>query len=461
MGGVINLISKKQAHPGFSLDARAMYGSYDTRKYAASAGYSSDGFNVIASYNHDQTDGHRANSDFKIDNGFFKIGYDINKHFSLSANLNQSVFNAIDPGSVYYPTPGAYDEKSHWVDITRTNSYFTLSDKFEKTEGAIKAYYSSGNHKLYDGWTSIDENTGMSIFQALKLFKDNQISFGLDLKKYGGRGNSASLGALNGKWLNVSETGIYLIAQQKFFKKLTLNSGIRLENHTLFGNEWVPQFGAVYNVSATTTLKVSVSKGFRSPSIRELYLFPVANAGLKPETMWDYESTLSQTLLKNKIKTELTVFLAKGGNLIMTVPNPTPPPPMKNQNSGSFEHKGFELSFDYKVSPILSFAAGYSFLKMDSPKVSAPKHQLFFNSEFTTGNFDFCFHFQYIGKLYTSINPEAIQNFIVVNSKINYRLNKNISLFLSGENLTGTNYQTQYGYPMPGITFFTGIQVNL
>ena len=38
-----------------------------------------------------------------------------------------------------------------------------------------------------------------------------------------------------------------------------------------------------------TTLKGSVSKGFRSPSIRELYLWAPANEELEPERMINYE----------------------------------------------------------------------------------------------------------------------------------------------------------------------------
>ncbi len=70
MGGVINLITKKQTQDGFHGNARLMYGSYNTQKYMASGGYKKDKLSVFVSGNRDKTDGHRANSAFEIANGY-------------------------------------------------------------------------------------------------------------------------------------------------------------------------------------------------------------------------------------------------------------------------------------------------------------------------------------------------------------------------------------------------------
>ena len=307
----------------------------------------------------------------------------------------------------------------------------------------------------------MDENIGLSFYQGLELLPGNLTSVGIDLKKYGGKGTAASLGELSGEWVDVHETGVYLIAQQQLFSRLTLNAGTRLENNSLFGNQWVPQFGATFDVSEQTKLKASVSKGFRSPSVRELYLFPVANPDLQPETMWNYDATFIRHFSNGKGRFEFTGFIAEGENLIMVVPNPTPPPPVKNQNSGSFSHKGFETEVNYRFNQNLNLSASYSFLHMDAPKISAPKHQFYTGLNYTKGKFDFSGHLHYIGELYTSIDPVAIQDYTLVNGKINFRVNKNVALFLSGENLLDVEYQVQYGYPMPGITVFTGLNLSL
>jgi iron complex outermembrane receptor protein len=51
-----------------------------------------------------------------------------------------------------------------------------------------------------------------------------------------------------------------------------IEAGLRLENHELYGSEWIPQAGVSYKAAEQTHLKFSFSKGFRSPNMRELYM---------------------------------------------------------------------------------------------------------------------------------------------------------------------------------------------
>lgn len=476
MGGVINLITKKNVTEGFRFKARSMVGSYSTWKLNGSAAYKKDKFSIFSSWNHDETDGHRANSAFKINNGFIKLGYEINEHFSVTANLNRSDFKAFDPGSIYAENPELYDDNSFFVDITRTSSYLTLTNKFDKIEGGLKVYYMSGDHLVSNGrepdWNSIDENTGFSFYQGLRLFKNSLISVGIDTKKYGGKGSPVMLPSFengefagmipstyNDSWINISETGVYAIIQQKF-NRLTLNAGARVEHHSLFGSEVVPQLGAAFSASETTKLKASVAKGFRSPSIRELYLFPPANANLKPERMWNYELSWIQYFMNKRLCIETNIYLAEGENLITTMPNPSPPPAVLNVNTGHFSHKGIELDSKYRISNKLNLHSSYSYLNMNSPKIASPKHQFFIGGEFHLPSFNFNLQLQHIGNLYTNVNTKATQNYTLVNAKVNYRLNKNILFFVSGENLLDIEYEIQYGYPMPGTTLFSGVSFN-
>jgi len=477
MGGVINMITKKAEKEGFSFKGKGMAGSHETWKLNGSAAFKSGKFNAFASWNHDETDGHRPNSDFKLDNGFLKLGYKLNKHLAVSADMNRNDFKAYDPGSIYAEDPSLYDNKSFWADIVRTNYYFTFSNNYDKAEGGLKVYYMHGDHLISNGpeedWNSVDENMGLSFYQGIKLFSGNLLSVGVESKKYGGQGSPVMVqkfvngsfagmepSPYNDRWVSVTETGGYAIIQQEFRHKLTLNAGIRYEDHELFGSEWVPQFGAAYGLTENTKLKASVSKGYRSPSIRELYLFPPANAELEPERMWNYELGMTRYFLNRRLISDINIFWAEGSNLIMTVPNPTPPPPVLNQNSGDFSHKGLEVELAFHVSSKINLNSNYSYLDMDSPKVSAPRHQFFLGGDYHSGSFNFHIELQYINHLYTNTDPVVTQNYTLANATTNYRFNKNLQWFVSGENLLDTDYQTQYGYPMPGITIFTGLNLN-
>lgn len=462
MGGAINLITRRQKDEGFDFRGRIMYGSFNTQKYTASTGFKKGRLDVTASYNHDQTDGDRPNSAFNIDNGYLRVGYRLNDHFAVDGNVSHSSFKAYDPGSIYAPNPSAFDNNSQWVDIQRSNAYFTLSNHFEKSEGGLKGYYMTGDHSIYDGWKSKDENMGISLFQGLQLFSNNLISLGADIKKYGGRGEAPSLGNRSGEWINVNELGGYVFVQQRFFGRLTLNAGLRYDHHSVFGGTWVPQTGAAYNTGIHSTVKASISKGFRNPTVRELYLFPPANASLKPEELWNYELSYIQDFAQGRGKASITVYAIDGDNLIMVVPNPNTPPPVINMNSGSFYHTGFEVDARYRITDNLSMYLGYSFVDMETPKVGAPGNQFMLGGQYQLGKFEVISSLQTVGDLYTKVLPanEMVnESFTNLTGKISYRPAHQITLFVSGENLLNQDYQLQYGYPMPGTTMLTGMNI--
>ena len=126
MAGVINIITKKQNEEGLKLNVGASYGSYNTQKYYGTIGYKKNRISVFASANHDQTDGLRPNTDFNINNGFTKVGYEINKHFNLIADVSLAKFVANDNGPVTLPTPKPFN-----IDITRGKTSLSLETKYE------------------------------------------------------------------------------------------------------------------------------------------------------------------------------------------------------------------------------------------------------------------------------------------------------------------------------------------
>jgi outer membrane cobalamin receptor len=462
MGGAINLITRKQKEEGFSLNGKISGGSFHTLLVHGSAGFRKKRFGALASYQHDQTDGHRPSSAFRLDNGSLRLSYAITSQVSADATISRSSFKAYDPGSIY-GSSADYANNSHWVDIVRTNGYFSVSNQSKISEGGVKAYLLRGDHDLYDGWKSKDDNKGMSIYQGFRFFKGSLVSVGFDMKKYGGKGISPALGNKSGQYLSVQEKGAYFMVDQTFFNSLTLNAGIRWDHHSDFGGTWIPQFGATYKMTDYSNAKLLVSNGFRNPSIRELYFFPTANPDLQPESMWNYELTWMQGFAGQKGIAEITGFMIRGENLILLVPNQPSPPPMKNANTGNFDHKGIEMTVKYSPTGKLSFHGNYSFLHMDRPKVSSPVHQLFMGGLYKMEKLSVSLNVQHIAKLYTWIGTQYYQseNYTLLNSNIGYRFNRNFELFLSGENLLDQEYQMQYGYPMPGITFFGGVKISI
>ncbi len=453
MAGVINIITKKQKDEGLKVNLGASYGSYNTQKYYGTIGYKKDKLSAFASVNHDQTDGIRANTDFNITNGYAKVGYELNKLINLTADFSIAKFNANDNGSIY-ATPVPFN-----IDITRGKTSLSVDNKFDKSEGGFKFYHNFGTHILSDGFRSTDNNTGVMLFQTFKLATGTTITAGTDLKQYGGIANQ---GFKHDSLILVNELAVYAYAQQTLFEKLTVSAGLRLENNSKFGNELIPIGGLTFNLSNETTFKASVSKGFRSPTIMELYLY-APNPNLQPERMINYEVSWLQSLLNNKLSFELTAFEVKGDNLIQVV---VPPFPAMRQNVGSFNNEGIEFSVRYMLNNNLYFNANYSYLNLEKPVIAAPRQQLNIGANYNYKIWSLHISAQYIEKLYTlislipTVTPVIQTDYLLLNARLSAKPLKNLEIFVAGNNLTNSQYQINYGYPMPGFNFNAGFNVK-
>jgi len=318
-------------------------------------------------------------------------------------------------------------------------------------------FYNFGEHNITDGFHSTDHNYGLNLFESLKLIEGNTITLGLDYMNFGGL--AENLKAMGGKGIVFSDTtvyelGYYGFVQQTFAKKLTLNGGLRLQHNQVYGNEWVPSAGLAWRTNESTTIKASFSKGFRSPTIRELFLWG-PNPKLQPETIFNYEAGVLKSFFERRLNLELTGFRVKGNNLIITVP-------MKGLlNAGEVDNKGIEFSADANPAAKLNFHAAYSYIHMKSPVYATPEHQLFVSSRYRLNKTSFMLSLQQVSNLDTDPSSNVhLEDFTLVNARMGYRLCRFAEIFVNAENLLDQRYEQNRYYTMPGITVFAGLNLN-
>lgn len=470
MAGVINIITRKQQVDGWNANGRIMYGSHNTQKYMANAGMREGKFNGYLSINHDRTDGHRTNSKFHITNGYAKAGYQISNHIQAWGDVSLAKYEAQNPGTTSAPMI------DNIADIIRGVASVTIDNQYDKTNGAFKFFYNFGDHKINDGYTaggkprdfrfrSDDHNYGITWYQVFRPFQGNMLTGGFDFKNFGGKArNKFEDGRPDAVMVDTTtyEIAGYLTMQQTLFEKLTLNAGVRLENNKNYGTEWVPQAGLAYRPWQHTVVKASVSKGFRSPTIRELYMWAPANPDLKPERMMNYELSVGQSFLDGRLSAELTGFIADGSNMIQTQMIDGSP---RNMNTGDFKNNGIELAVKWHAMRNLMINANYSYLHMDTPVLYSPKHKAYLSASYRWKKWTASADFQYVNTLYsvleTTSAPAETESYGLLNAKVSYRPLKWLDIFVKGENLTDKTYQIVYEYPMPGITVFGGINISL
>lgn len=477
MGGVVNIITRHHKQEGRRTQARIMYGSYNTQKYMVNNGYNIGNFSSFISLNHDRTDGHRPNSKFHITNGFANLGYKINEHYRVTGDLSLAKFKTQNPGEIDAPV------LDYLVDVLRGTTSFALENHHEKTSGALRVFYNWGNHEVNDGYEpggtprsylfrSDDHNTGVLLYQSFRLVEGNTFTAGIDYKNWGGHAWNDSINGKKGELIDksVNEVAGYVIMQQDLFDMLSINAGVRYEHNSVFGGEWVPQAGLTVRPFEGNVIRASFSKGFRSPNIREMYMWGAANDELKPENMLNYEVAVGQSFLDGRLYGEVTAFFIDGKNMIESVSVvPGQTYPMKNRNVGTFTNKGIELEGRYQILRNLSMDMNYSYLHTSKALLAAPAHKLNVGATYSPGRFIFNANVQSVYDLYVRLeNPankisEVKENYTVLNARAAYRFgsrDKGLNLFVKGENLTATRYTINYGFPMPKAVFMGGIDVT-
>lgn len=466
MGGVINIVTRKMQEDGIRTNINIGAGAYGSVQTEATNRIRKGRFSstVTASYN--RTDGHRADMAFEQYGGYAKLGYDFTDNWKVWGDVNVTRFNATNPGSVMKP----YIDNDQR--ITRGMTSFALENHYEKTSGALSFFYNWGDHWINDGYqpggeplqyrfNSNDQMLGVSWYQSIQLFQGNRLTVGADYFHFGGeawnqffdghRETSAD------KSLN--EVAGYVDFRQDIAAWLTLDAGARVDYHSQTGTEFIPQVGLAFHLPENAEIKAMASKGFRNPTIREMYMFPPQNPDLKPEKLWNYELSFSQRLMDNRLSYGLNVFYINGENLIIRLPNPNGSG-MLNQNSGEIENWGAEANVGYQFNPVWSVMANYSWLHMENPVLASPEHKLYGGVNFRKGRWSASTGIQYVKGLYTDLDAATKENFVLWDMQGSFKATNYLSFYVRGENLLAQRYEINAGYLMPKATFMGGVNIN-
>ena len=465
MGGVLNIVTKSMHEDGVKTEINLGAGSYGTVQTEASNRIRSGKFGSTIAAQYNRTDNHRRHMGFEQYGGYMKLGYDFTSHWNAYLDANITHFNSSYPGAVSAPL---YDA-DQW--ITRGVVSAALENHFNRTNGAVSVYSNFGRHKIDDGtadpavptqrfFRSKDALTGISLYQTTQLFSGNHLTVGVDFQHI--YGNAYYTSKATGEKLDTpnkqsgrshrNEVAGYVDFRQDVASWLTIDAGIRLDHHSITGSEWIPQMGVVVRPTATGELKAMTSKGFRNPTMRELYLYPPSNEELEPERLWNYELSWRQRL--GAFTYGANLFYLKGDNMIQTINR-------KNVNTGELENYGLELEAAWNVDSHWSISSNHSLLHMENKIVGAPEYKGFIGANYRNNRWSAVAGVQYLANLYTAVGAdEKKENFCLLNASVGYALCRQVNLWVRGENLLAQEYEINLGYPMPKATFMAGVNVR-
>jgi len=343
LSGVINVLTKKPEEQP-ALFWRLYSGVYSKPQYAQwqwtekerltngqLAGFSSTYNNagIVLSLARYSNDGYRESDWSRRYNGYLKLQYTISPYQSLSVSSNfyqqyradfvwwKDLQNALRPPE---------DQRNVTVTSMRFNN--SLQYKYIVAENFyfdVKGVQFRGNwhqdslSKHLNG--SISDAVVVDLQGNLTLENSNVLTFGIQTNYT--RSNSDIFGVHEGRG-----AALYIQDEYKFSQEFSVILGIRHDIQEVLGTyteqQTNPKFGLRYQLAEGHAVRFSTGRGFRSPSISELYTFTplaggivtvVPNTMLKPERSWTYELSSTHAVTEN-LQFDFAVFQSDFYDLI-------------------------------------------------------------------------------------------------------------------------------------------------
>ncbi len=187
--------------------------------------------------------------------------------------------------------------------------------------------------------------------------------FGWDINLDTGEGDKIEEGAQMGDF------AAFLSLQYTPFKKLTIQPGLRFIYNTVYGAPLIPSINFQWNIIESLSFRISYAKGFRAPSLKELYLdFKDSNHNLegnkdlKAEKTNSYNASFTFKCGKDKqlFKFEPSFFFNDGKDAITLIVTDVESNSATTTNLGGRRTLGGVFNASYLHFIGLTLGAGFS-----------------------------------------------------------------------------------------------------
>ncbi len=458
MGGVINIITKDVQDDGFQVNVPVKYSSYNTQNIGINQSYGKGNFGYSVSGGYKSSDGFRetGNDDYESINLNLVSNYKINQDFKAKANVYLSDYEVWDPGQVSNPFT------NHFFDIRRTGGDLTLTHNHEKLSGTFKLHHNQGHHEVWDGYESDDFMTGIILTETYNYANTSNITVGIDGRKLGGKA------LISGNWKEKDATEISGLVNlhHVFLDRIILESGVRYTNHSVTGDEIIPALGTVMKLPQNWNLKLQYAKGYRNPTINEMYLFMPSTEELEAEISETYEASVQKSIAE-WFRAGITVYQTELTNLIeKTMPAPMSP---LYKNVGTVDMQGIEVESELLLPPAFSINLAYSYNDISKKITNSPKQKFNIGLRHNyQGKVFSRLEAQFVSGLYSIENPysyappvlKETDSYFLLNAHTNYKFNEYLNFYGEIDNILNTDYEIMYGFPMPGRMFTIGVTAS-
>jgi len=291
LAGVVNIITKENKNTPVTAHADTYYESVGTYNFSGSASVKKKRniFGLTGTRNffggYSSNDSLRSMT-WKPKRQYIADGYYIYDHPDYKIKYSTRYFNELiqSKGNVIEP----YFARDSYFNTDRFNNNLDLSTKigdyrYIKVLAAYSVYKRTKNtyfknlHTLTENLTDNDGDQDTTQFNALnvraELSKSTDESifnyqFGLDMNLENGAGAK-----IEERKKQIGDYAAFLSMKIDPVSTLTIQPGIRLIYNTKYSAPLVYSLNLKWDPFINTTVRASYSRGFRAPSLKELYLY--------------------------------------------------------------------------------------------------------------------------------------------------------------------------------------------
>ena len=486
MGGIINLVTKNYSDEFYNM--KATVGSYDLKDLNLTMSNVTDNISYTALLQHKKGNGHRFNAQYEQNNFYTKI---FNKKQDLSVSLiaNKSING--QPGFFVEDRPSLTSYR-----ISNRDSVYLQLFKKQTLDANNNIVYSLSMNHFYTNYFD-REDTPLEEIQEQTFYNDTSLNLRAEYQKLISTKSYLIFGSdiileqsdisiYRNIYDNLKQVtgGFFVQNRIQLSERILLGLGFRFDYRNVDrGDEFSyksfsdvsPKINLTFKRDTFSTWNFALSKGFRSPSLSELFLQyesdyglnTQGNPNLEPEQLYGLDISFDRTN-KTNLTYSVSTFYYNYKDMIDFVYGL----PVIALNRSDISSNGLETNISYKINPNLNLDLGYTFLRVDDinnvdPILYRPKHKFISSIKHKSKNISNIISMRYQSKQdYQNFLSdereyegseikfpiEQLDSLILFNYIGTYELNNNHKVSLKISNLFDKQYELIQDFPMPGRT---------
>ena len=420
LGGVINLITKKQTKAGYSTRLHVYAESIGQYNAGIATRAASRNWAVDMNLNRNFFNGYHTNPDSRFQLWKPRTQYfgdiAIMRQFDKgSIRLQSSLFyEKVTNRDSGYITPWyAYANDQYFYTTRQTNSVFVnkqLSRHYTADAVVSYTYYNRMRNSYRKNLETLEEQlipqsdmhdtatthywmSRGTLARSAENFKLNwQTGYEVNHETFIGS-------RIRDGRQYITDYNLFASAEWRALPKLIIRPGVRAIYNTQFDAPLIPSLNIKWDVSPILVLRASYGKGFRAPSLKELHLNFVdpshnvqGNPNLQAETQDNYQLnvTLEWSKFERVFRVEPSLFYNDVSDKIDLARLNTSTVEARYFNISRFQSAGFNLNTEYRA-PRYTFIVGYAYTGIQNSLLRAATANTFFFSHEARFNINYTF----------------------------------------------------------------------